>query len=213
MKLVLDFTTFFISTEPKYLVCFLCNLVPVVILFKTELHMATLSTPQDGKAVKGKSKTLAPSVDLTAMVDLAFLLITFFMLTTSLAKMKSMEIAKPVESSIPMPLAESRTMTILLGKNNQAVYYMGEPAKTVMKITDLANIQRQLVQAKLLVAQKHANDASKFMIVVVKPTSGANYKNFVDVIDEMYITDVKSYFIDDEHITAEERAFMSSKGI
>lgn len=175
--------------------------------------MATLSTPQDGKAVKGKSKTLAPSVDLTAMVDLAFLLITFFMLTTSLAKMKSMEIAKPVDSIEQYDLAESRTMTILLAKNNQAVYYMGEPSKAVMKTIDLASIQRQLVQAKQLVAQRHDNDASKFMVVVVKPTSGANYKNFVDMIDEIHITDVKSYFIDDDHITVEERAFMSNRGI
>lgn len=175
--------------------------------------MATLSTPQDGKAVKGKSKTLAPSVDLTAMVDLAFLLITFFMLTTSLAKMKSMEIAKPVDGPEQFDLAQSRTMTILLGKNNQAVYYMGEPSKAVMKTIDLASIQRQLVQAKQLVAKRYANGASKFMVVVVKPTSGANYKNFVDVIDEIHITDVKSYFIDDDHIAAEERAFMSNRGI
>lgn len=175
--------------------------------------MATLTTPRNGKAVKGKSKTLAPSIDLTAMVDLAFLLITFFMLTTSLSKMNAMEIAKPVESKEPIDLAESRTMTILLGKHNQVVYYMGEARKATMYQTDLSNIQKQIAQSKRMVAQKHRNDASKFMIVIIKPTSGSNYKNFVDVMDEMNIGAVKSYFIDDKNISEQEKMFMTQRGI
>ena len=175
--------------------------------------MATLTTPQNGKAVKGRTKALAPNVDLTAMVDLAFLLITFFMLTTSLAKMKSMDIAKPVDSNEDLPVPESRTMTILLGKNNQAAYYMGEPDKAVMQVTSLSNIQKYILGSKQQVASKHQNDPSKFMVVVIKPTSASNYKNFVDVIDEMHIADVKSYFIDDRNILARERAFMDGKGL
>lgn len=175
--------------------------------------MATLTTPQSGKAVKGRTKAPVPSVDLTAMVDLAFLLITFFMLTTSLAKMKSMEIAKPVDSPEPVTLAQSRTMTILLGKNNQAVYYMGEPGKAVMQVASMASIQKYILQGKQQVAKTHQNNPEKFMVVIVKPTSTANYKNFVDVIDEIHIADVKSYFIDDDHILAQERAFMKEKGI
>lgn len=174
--------------------------------------MATLTTPQNGKAVKGR-KTLAPSVDLTAMVDLAFLLITFFMLTTSLAKMKSMDIAKPVDSPELIELAQSRTMTILLGKNNQAVFYMGEPGKATMQVASIASIQKYILQGKQQVAKAHQNDPSKFMVVIIKPTSASNYKNFVDVIDEMHLTDVKSYFIDDNNILDQERAFMKGKGI
>lgn len=175
--------------------------------------MATLTTPESGKAVKGRTKTPAPNVDLTAMVDLAFLLITFFMLTTSLSKMKSMEIAKPVDSPEPMKLAQSRTMTILLGKNNQAVYYMGEPDKAVMQVTSMASIQKYILQGKQQVAKAHPNDPSKFMVVIIKPTNTSNYKNFVDVIDEMHITAIKSYFIDDDHILEQERTFMKGKGI
>jgi biopolymer transport protein ExbD len=175
--------------------------------------MATLNLPQNGKVVKGRTRKPIPGVDLTAMVDLAFLLITFFMLTTSLSKMNAMEIAKPIESNTPIELAESRTMTILLGKNNQVAYYMGEIGKTEMKISSLPGIQKKILQNKELVAQKHHNDPSKYMVVVIKPTDVSNYKNFVDVIDEMHITAVKSYFIDDKNIAAPEKEFMQSKGV
>lgn len=67
--------------------------------------MATLNVPQSGKAVKGSTRKPIPGVDLTAMVDLAFLLITFFMLTTSLSKMNVMDIAKPIPVTDPGQLA------------------------------------------------------------------------------------------------------------
>lgn len=178
--------------------------------------MATLSIPQNGKAVKGGTKKPLPSVDLTAMVDLAFLLITFFMLTTSLAKMKAMDVVKPVPTENMQDWADypaSRTMTVLLGKNNTAVYYMGEPAKAEMKTIDMAKVKTQIAKNKQWVAQLHQNDPSKYMIVIIKPTPGANYKNFVDIIDEMLVNKVESYAIDDKNITLKEKAFMQQKGI
>ena len=178
--------------------------------------MATLNIPQNGKAVKGRTKTPLPNVDLTAMVDLAFLLITFFMLTTSLAKMRAMDVVKPVPAENIEDWADypaSRTMTVLLGKNNTVVYYMGEPAKAEMKTIDMANIKTQIAKNKQWVAQLHQHKASKYMIVIIKPTPGSNYKNFVDIIDEMLINKVESYAIDDKHIALQEKAFMEQKGI
>ncbi|MFI5451730.1 ExbD/TolR family protein [Pedobacter sp. UC225_61] len=173
----------------------------------------TLNIPQNGKAVKGRTKKPLPNVDLTAMVDLAFLLITFFMLTTSLAKMKALEIAKPVESPIPSAYPQSRTMTILLGKNNQAIYYMGEAGKTEMNIINMKDIQRKIIANKQLVASTHTTALKKEMIVIIKPTNTSSYKNFVDVIDEMNISNIKSYAIDDKYISDREKAFLKEKGI
>lgn len=178
--------------------------------------MATLNIPQNGKAVKGRTQKPLPSVDLTAMVDLAFLLITFFMLTTSLAKMKAMDVVKPAPVKDNTDFADypaSRTMTILLGKNNTAVYYMGEPAKAVMNTIDISNIKTQIVKNKKLVAQLHQGNALKHMIVIIKPTATAKYKNFVNIIDEMLINKVESYAIDDKNMTLQEKAFMNQKGI
>jgi len=95
--------------------------------------MAELNTGGDGgKGKKVRSKKSNPGVDLTAMVDLAFLLITFFMLTTSLAKKQAMELAMPDKTDKPddpnkdTKIPEERMMTILIGKDNKILWYMGK---------------------------------------------------------------------------------------
>jgi len=176
--------------------------------------MATLNIPQNGKAVKGRTKKPLPGVDLTAMVDLAFLLITFFMLTTSLAKMNAIDIAKPVPlADVPQQYPASRTMTILLGKNNQVVYYMGEAKNALMKTVDVAKIKTQILANKLMVANAHYNAEGKHMLVIIKPTETSVFRNFVDIIDEMSINGVLSYAIDDKYILDEEKKFMTAKGL
>jgi hypothetical protein len=95
--------------------------------------MAELNTG-DGGGKKGdgkvRSKKSGSKVDLTAMVDLAFLLITFFMLTTTLSKPQSMSLGLPDKEDKPDPknqvkVDENRTMTILLGDNDKLVRYVG----------------------------------------------------------------------------------------
>ncbi|PWS32888.1 biopolymer transporter ExbD [Pedobacter paludis] len=175
--------------------------------------MATLNESQSGKAVKGKTKKSAPRVDLTAMVDLMFLLTTFFMLTTTLGDLNVVDVAKPEESLVQGPYPASRTMTILLGKNNEVAYYMGEPDKAEIKTSSLKNIESNILSSKQLVAKTHNNNPSKHMIVIIKPTKTSTYKDFVDVLDEMKITNIKAYAIDDDHITDKEKDFMKLKGI
>ena len=95
--------------------------------------MAELDTSGGGKHKGGKvrSKKASTRIDLTAMVDLAFLLITFFMLTTTLAKKKEMDLTMPDNSVIKsqLPVAATRSMTILLGSHNKIEWYMGEAGK------------------------------------------------------------------------------------
>src|ERR1700748_1824181 len=96
--------------------------------------MAELDTSGGGKHKGGKirSKKASTRVDLTAMVDLAFLLITFFMFTTTLNKPKAMDLVMRDHSvkTSQLPLAATRTMTVLLGAHNKLMWYMGEPGKT-----------------------------------------------------------------------------------
>ncbi|TBO45244.1 ExbD/TolR family protein [Pedobacter kyonggii] len=177
--------------------------------------MATLNEPQSGKAAEGRTKKSAPRVDLTAMVDLMFLLTTFFMLTTSLGSLNAADIAKPDETDINVVqnYPESRTMTILLGKNNKAVCYMGTIEKANMKVTAVANIQKEIVANEKLVAETHQHNPAKYMIVIIKPAKTAKFQDFVDVIDEMKIANIKSYAIDDDHIAEKEAEFMRINGL
>ncbi|WP_293783841.1 biopolymer transporter ExbD [uncultured Pedobacter sp.] len=174
--------------------------------------MATLNESQSGKAAKGKTKKPTPRVDLTAMVDLMFLLTTFFMLTTTLSRLNAADIAKPVnEHDIDLaPFPESRTMTIVLGKDNKVVSYIGTIEKANMKMMPVADLQKEILANKLLVAATHQHNPSKHMIVIIKPGKTARFQNFVDVVDEMKIADIKSYSIDDEHFDDKELLFMKN---
>ncbi len=180
--------------------------------------MAELNTSSSGGGKKGKvrSKKQATTVDLTAMVDLAFLLITFFMLTTSLSKPQAMDIAKPDKDAKDierLELRESQTMTILLGKNDKIAWYMGEAGKSAPTIEGFGDIRSSLLKNKKQVKESTGRD----IVIIVKPTDGANYKNFVDIMDEINITktNINAPAVDDDpnHIIDSEREFMKKNGI
>ena len=180
--------------------------------------MAELNTGGGGeKGGKVRSKKQSTRVDLTAMVDLAFLLITFFMLTTSLSKPLAMDIAKPDKDEKnkdnKLELRASQSMTILLGKNNKVAWYMGEAGKSQPTIESFADIRSSLLKNK----QKVKETMGKDIIVIIKPTDGSTYKNFVDIMDELNITktNISAPAIDDDpaHLMDSEKDAMRAGGI
>lgn len=152
----------------------------------------------------------APKVDLTAMVDLAFLLITFFMLTTSLSKPNAMDMAKPdVSEPGDLMVPASRTMTILLGKNNKLAWYMGEADKSQLQTINFQEVRKTILINKNRVYQANASDPKKSLIVIVKPTDGANYQNFVDIMDEISLAKITTApMIDDDNLLPAEQSFI-----
>lgn len=158
--------------------------------------MAELTaTPQkQGNRVRAKKAPLR--VDLTAMVDLAFLLITFFILTTTLAKPKSLQVVMPVGDE-PGAVSNLRTMTICLGKNSNVLYYLGGDDKPVIAAA-LTNYGRQGIRRAIMNMQaKVKHDTGKSMIVLIKPAQSSVYGNLVSALDEMKITGVQQYAIAD----------------
>lgn len=163
--------------------------------------MAELDTSSGGgkKGGKVRSKKASTRVDLTAMVDLAFLLITFFILTTTLAKPKAMDVIMPdkdEKQEDQMDMAASRSMTILLGSNNKLEWFVGEPGKSQPESSNYSgkNGIRQVLIDK---GKEIQASTGKYMFVLIKPSDKSNYKNLVDVLDEMKITAVQSYAIVD----------------
>ncbi|ASU36106.1 Biopolymer transport protein ExbD/TolR [Mucilaginibacter xinganensis] len=132
------------------------------------------------------------------MVDLAFLLITFFMLTTTLNKPKAMNLAMPDNSikTSQLPVPESRTMTILLGSHNKVAWFMGEPGKTAPTVDSYGpnGLRKALIENGKAVAASHPGPDG-YMIVVIKPSESSTYENLVSALDEMSITAIKSYAI------------------
>ena len=169
--------------------------------------MAELNTGDGGGGKKGakkvRSKKLNSKVDLTAMVDLAFLLITFFMLTTSLSKPQSMDLGLPDKDDDPsknkdIKVDENRTMTLLLGDNNKMKMYMGLLATPKVAPKDIAygkeGIRQEILKRKKEVLA-YTGNKDKGMIVIIKPTKKSTYRNLVDILDEMAIADVPTYAI------------------
>jgi len=168
--------------------------------------MAELNTGDGGggKGGKVRSKKQNSKVDLTAMVDLAFLLITFFMLTTTLSKPQSMSLGLPDKDDDPnkktedMKVDERRTMTIMMGENNKLIYYMGLLETPIAGPKDIeygkSGIRKELLARKKSVIET-TGDKNKGIIVIIKPGKKSKYKNLVDILDEMAITGVGTYAI------------------
>jgi biopolymer transport protein ExbD len=175
--------------------------------------MATLQVSENSKAVKGRKQNTTPRVDLTAMVDLMFLLTTFFMLTTTLAEHNAASLIKPIQSEEEIAYPESRTMTILLAKDNKVVSYMGLAKEQNFIISTKENLLAEINKNMVSVANKYANDPKKPLILIIKPTLNSIYKNFVDVLDDINIAGVKSYSVDDNNFLAHETAYLKQKGL
>jgi biopolymer transport protein ExbD len=137
-------------------------------------------------------------VDLTPMVDLGFLLITFFVFTTTMAKPVVMNILTPKDSPDSSPVCETCALTVILAGGDKIFYYEGiQQSNTVLKQTsfDTAGIRMLLMKKKELVKRVKGN--ADDMVLIVKPSAESRYKNFVDILDEVAITRVKHYFIDE----------------
>lgn len=132
-------------------------------------------------------------VDLTAMVDLAFLLVTFFMLTTTLSKYKAMPLAMPDDGPDRGEVSDKRTVTLCLGSNNKVMWYKGLADKASPAVVDYTKqgLRRVLIDARNQIKATTGKD----MIVLVKPSNHSIYANLVDAIDELNITHNDRYAI------------------
>jgi biopolymer transport protein ExbD len=144
---------------------------------------------------KRSMKKLSPRVDLTAMVDLAFLLITFFMLATTLSKPHMMGVVMPVKGGPPGADPESRTMTLCLGENNQVLWYLGMAEKPLIAPTIVNYSKAGLRVAIINTGKKVLAATGKPLIVIVKPSAHSLYSNLVSTLDELSIASIPSYAI------------------
>lgn len=165
--------------------------------------MAEIDTSGGGHKKKGpgvkKSKKLSTRVDLTPMVDLGFLLITFFIFTTTMSQPTAMRLFLPKDADKPQDqnkAKESGALTILLGKDNNVFYYEGmlDNAAKNFKSSNFGSGEDGIRNAIL---RKKANTVEKDFVVVIKPSDECTYKNVVDILDEMSVNVVKRYALVD----------------
>jgi biopolymer transport protein ExbD len=171
-----------------------------------------------GPGVK-KAKKLSTRVDMTPMVDLGFLLITFFIFTSTMSTPTTMALNMPKDEKDPNKQNEAKAsgaLSIFLGKDNAVYYYEGElaPDGSNFKASNFKDIRDVIINKRKAVIASHVHDAQceeirarnngdpnscrdRDFVVVIKPDKDATYKNTVDMLDEMTINGVKRYALVD----------------
>jgi biopolymer transport protein ExbD len=154
--------------------------------------MAEISQGSGKKDGKVRSKKTSTRIDMTPMVDLAFLLLTFFVMTTTLNKPQTMEITMPekpkAEDKQPV-VNEKRVLTLVLGAENKVYWYLGITDPKV----ELSNFSNEGIRKVLL----QQNSQIKEMVVLIKPSDESKYKNVVDILDEMNISNIARFALVD----------------
>ena len=179
-----------------------------------------------GPGVK-KAKKLSTRVDMTPMVDLGFLLITFFIFTTTMSSPTTMDLFMPKDTDKDEEqnkAKESGALTLLLAKDNVIYYYEGQLKEDASNFltTNFSGIRKIIIDKKKSVIESHVHDAGcqkiqekaragdparkippdpnwqkacfdRDLVVVIKPDEDATYKNTIDILDEMAISDIKRY--------------------
>jgi len=187
--------------------------------------MAEMQVADSGGGKKGgkvRAKKMSTRIDFTPMVDLGFLLITFFMLTTTLAKPQIMALVMPekdIDKTDLEPVKESKVLTLMLGKDDKVYWYEGITDAKLDSTDFSAEGLRKVILNKMdkVEQQFGLEDYKKknkegveedlkgsFVNVIIKPTKESTYKNLVDALDEMAITKVRYYVILDVSKVEEE---------
>ena len=177
--------------------------------------MAEMTPSQETGRQRGgrRSKKLSTRVDMTPMVDLGFLLITFFMLTTVLAKPGAMALVMPADGP-PVPVGESKALTLLIHDNNGISWYDGQgqdpqhPPVLYASNFSLKDGIGNVIRAKQQKVAQTAGDADA-LVVMIKAADSAPYRSVVDALDEMKINRVARYALVD--ITPKEMALLKDQ--
>ncbi len=154
------------------------------------------------KKGKKKRKRIGFNLDMTPMVDVAFLLLTFFMLTTTFAKPNTMEVNLPSKDMTEVKVAESNVLTIRITEGDKAYWNIGFDEPKPFELYDksgekptISNAFREILKTESeKIRQRVGEDV---MAIVLKFDKKAQYRNLVDVLDELNILRFRRFSIAD----------------
>jgi len=169
--------------------------------------MADMITGARGKG----HNTPPPRVDLTPMVDMGFLLITFFMFTTTLAAPRTLELNMPSKERPDSPTAfpEESTLTLLPGPGHRVYYYNGKfSGADTLSSVPLQQVVKLVAARKAHAAALPASISARAhqLHVIIRPADGSRFEDLVTVLDAMLIDQIDIYAVAD--ITPQEAALM-----
>jgi len=156
--------------------------------------MAEIQAAAQPRSRKPRAKKHAFRLDMTPMVDLAFLLLTFFMLTTTFAKSNVMQLTMPTDDkSQPTAVSDENALTLLLDAKGRVHYFFGLNDEATPAELHTTNFGADGLR-QVLLTQRQRNPKTT---VLIKTTPEATYRDMVDALDEMSITGQKKYALVD----------------
>ena len=132
-----------------------------------EIQSTTANEHQKGKKLNKKSTR----VDLTPMVDLGFLLLTFFVFTTTITKPTAMNLVTPndKDTTVNNPVCETCALTVMLDKDDKIFYYEGMPqSNPIVKSTSFTKDGIRQVLLNKLAAVRAAKGSADDMVLIIK---------------------------------------------
>src|SRR5690606_32666138 len=163
--------------------------------------MAQIEEKQGNDGGKVRMKKASTRVDMAPMCDLGFLLITFFMFTTTFSKPNVMSLNMPpkidkndVIDSTEIDLTNS--ISIVLGGDDRIFWHQQEKTSLTPDQLIETDYSRDGIRNDILAAKQRAKKPELFT-VIIKPTDDSTYENLVNTLDEMEITESERYGIVD----------------
>ncbi|SFM71147.1 Biopolymer transport protein ExbD [Algoriella xinjiangensis] len=174
--------------------------------------MAQIQTQDGGGGKKVRSKKNSTAVDMAPLVDLGFLLITFFMFAATSIKPNVMNLNMPpkipTDVAPPTEVKIQNSITVLIAKDNKLFWYQEEAGKLNTENLNETDYSAEGIRKIITKAAAGAIDKEKFT-VIIKPMDDASYDNLVNVLDEMEITKSTRYGI--VKVTPEEQKVYDEK--
>lgn len=170
----------------------LCHGVSIQTTDMAEINMAALGK----KPGVRRAKKLSTRVDLTPMVDLGFLLITFFVFTTTMSEPMALRLYLP-KGEADIRVRQSASLTVFPLGNGKIFYYHGVLAEAITSsaygITTISNSEGlgQVIRDKKASMERKKKGDSNELILMIKPTDSSSYHQLVNVLDEVIINDLK----------------------
>lgn len=155
---------------------------------------------QEQKGKKSLQRKKLIRIDMTPMVDLGFLLITFFMFTTNFTKPNVMDLGLPAKDNRPNPpiydIDVKNQITFIIGKDNRVFYHQSDAEDLNTK--NLKETDFNGIHISKIISEAYEKAPRKgIFTIIIKPTDDANYKNFVDMLDNIAISKKERYGITD----------------
>lgn len=160
-----------------------------------------------------KTKKKSTKIDMTAMVDVAFLLLTFFVLTATMTNKSMMELTMPPKvedenkDDIRENILEDKIMTLIVDENDKVGYYIGITNPEYQNASfdqqkGIRQVIRKHLEAPPGMVRCETGKGARVVkncwdpIFVIKPRKTSKYRNLVDLLDELAITQAPKFAID-----------------